>query len=169
MQQQDQLRKLLEKGSREYKEAMSELVDIKAQMGGKSYKDAENELLSELNKLTESISNDNDKLVKAYDYILMGRNSIQKEYEQWRIEQIIGYRDVAFYEALDQAMKFPEVEKAKRLDPNNFQRAVDNIHEIAIKKYGDKSSADSRYVELVRRYIVVHFQQTCGSRYTNFK
>ena len=169
MQQQDQLRKLLEKGSREYKEAMSELVDIKAQMGGKSYKDAENELLSELNKLTESISNDNDKLVKAYDYILMGRNSIQKEYEQWRIEQIIGYRDVAFYEALDQTMKFPEVEKAKRLDPNNFQRAVDNIHEIAIKKYGDKSSADSRYVELVRRYIVVHFQQTCGSRYTNFK
>ena len=98
---------------------MSELVDIKAQMGGKSYKDAENELLSELNKLTESISNDNDKLVKAYDYILMGRNSIQKEYEQWRIEQIIGYRDVAFYEALDQTMKFPEVEKAKRLDPNN--------------------------------------------------
>ena len=76
---------------------------------------------------------------------------------------------VAFYEALDQAMKFPEVEKAKRLDPNNFQRAVDNIHEIAIKKYGDKSSADYRYVELVRRYIVVHFQQTCGSRYTNFK
>ena len=122
-----------------------------------------------LNKLTESISNDNDKLVKAYDYILMGRNSIQKEYEQWRIEQIIGYRDVAFYEALDQAMKFPEVEKAKRLDPNNFQRAVDNIHEIAIKKYGDKSSADYRYVELVRHYIVVHFQQTCGSRYTNFK
>jgi len=87
MQQQNQLRKLLEKGSREYKEAMSELVDIKAQMGGKSYKDAENELLSELNKLTESISNDNDKLVKAYDYILMGRNSIQKEYEQWRIDK----------------------------------------------------------------------------------
>lgn len=76
---------------------------------------------------------------------------------------------VAFYEALDQAMKFPEVEKAKRLDPNNLQRVVDNIHEIAIKKYGDKSSADYRYVELVRRYIVVHFQQTCGSRYTNFK
>ena len=229
VQQQDYMRKLLEKGSRECKEAMSELIDIKAQMGGKSYKDAENELLSELNKLTESINNDKDKLVKAYDYIIMGRNSIQQQYEQWRIDknwkdicqflmenekakieaakddnyfwtgrafnwtherfvkkfgreprqteedlqwlinQISGYRDVAFFEALDQAMKFPEVEKAKRMNADSFQKAVDNIHEVAIKKYGEKSTADANYVELVRRYIVIYFQRTYGSRYTNFK
>lgn len=88
---------------------------------------------------------------------------------QWLIKQILGYRDVAFYEALDKAMKRPEVDKAKRMNIKSFQKAVDNIHEIAIKKYGDKKQADANYVELVRRYIVIYFQKTHGSRYDNFK
>lgn len=93
----------------------------------------------------------------------------QKDLE-WLIKQVIEYRDVAFYQALDQAIqKYPEVEKAKRLDAKKFQKAVDNIHEVAIKKYGEKKAADANYVELVRRYIVIYFQRTCGPRYNNFK
>ena len=89
---------------------------------------------------------------------------------QWLIKQIIGYRDVAFYEAVEKAIQqYPEVEKAKRLDANKFQKAVDNIHSVAIRKYAEKKTADEQYVKLVRNYIVIYFQRTCGPRYNNFK
>ena len=229
MQQQDQVRKLLEQGSREQKEAMSELVDMNAQMGGKTYQDAEKDLLNAISELTKNISNDQDKISKAYDHIVKERDAVKPKFDKWLIsknwkeicsflmenekakieaakqdayfwqdrafnwtherfvkkfgrepkqteedltwliKQILEYRDAAFYEALDKAMEFPEVEKAKRLDEKNFQRAVDNIHQIAIKKYANKKTADANYVELVRRYIVIHFQRTRGTRYNNFK
>ena len=100
-----------------------------------------------------------------------GREPKQNQEDlEWLIKQVIEYRDVAFYQALDQAIKnYPEVEKAQRMDAKNFQKAVDNIHEVAIKKYGEKKAADANYVELVRRYIVYHFEMTYRSRYKNFK
>ena len=71
------MRKLLEKDTREQKEAMSELIDMKAQMGGRSYKDVESELLEVVSKQVSNISDEQKKLKEAFDFIVIGRNSIK--------------------------------------------------------------------------------------------
>ena len=140
----DEARALIDKAcsSTEASQARIELVDMMAQMQGKTHDEAETKLAEIMTKQTESTANEQQKLQKMADFIKAQRDELKPKYTQWIKEK--NWNEIA---AMILANKDVIENRAKNGSFYNSEKALETAHERFVKAHNREPEQNNSDLE----------------------
>lgn len=140
----DEARALIDKAcsSTEASQARIELVDMMAQMQGKTHDEAETKLAEILTKQAEGTADEQQKLQKMADFIKAQRDELKPKYTQWIKEK--NWNEIA---AMILANKDVIENRAKNGSFYNSEKALETAHERFVKAHNREPEQNNSDLE----------------------